>query len=152
MVHVDLSDVSNEFEVLPEGVYNATLVDAEVIERDDPDKFAYIKWEYKLTDKAGKAWNNTSLKPNALWKLRETLEALGEDPEALDDEEGFDLDPTDYIGEDVKLHLTIGSYRGKEKNEVEAVLPADVDIDDDKPAPKTTKKTATKKRRRRTVV
>lgn len=154
MVHVNLSDVSNDFEVLPEGVYDAVLVEAELIERDDPTKSPYIKWEYKLTDKAGKAWNNTSLKDTALWKLRETLEAFGEDPDLLDGDEGFDLDPTDYIGSEVRLHITIGTYRGKETNQVESVLPPGEG--EDEPAPKAKASTApaasSKKRSRRKVV
>lgn len=166
MVHVNLSDVSNEFEVLPEGLYNATLVDADLVERDDPDKYPYIKWEFKLTDKPGKAWTNTSLSPNALFKLRELLEAVGEDENLLDDEDGFDIDPSDYIGEDVTLHLTVGSWKGKAKNEVESVQPfeeqkkskkkatkkkaKDVEVDDDdddgdEPPPK---KKSRKKRRK----
>lgn len=164
MVHVNLSDVENEFEVLPEGLYNATLVDTDVVERDDPDKYTYIKWEFKLTDKPGKAWTNTSLSPNALFKLRELLEAVGEEEDVLDDEEGFDIDPADYIGEDVTLHLTVGSWKGKAKNEVEAVLPLqeektsrkkkkkakDVEDDDDDEVEE--KPTRKKKKSRRRVV
>jgi hypothetical protein len=155
MVHVNLSDVQTEFEILPEGLYNATLVDAEIIERDDPDKYPYVKWEFKYTDQSGKAWTNTSLSPNALWKLRELLDAVGEDEEILDDEEGFDLDPTDYIGEEVTLHITVGSYKGKPTNQVEEVLA----LQEEKASKK--KKTAsaskgkgggTSKKRRRKVV
>ncbi len=147
MVHVNLSDVQNEFEILPEGMYNATLIDAEVIEQEEP-KYPYIKWEYKYDDKGGKAWNNTSLSPNALFMLRATLEALGEDEDVLDEEEGFDIDPTDYIGEEVTLHITIGSYKGRETNNVQAVL-ARQDV---KAESKASKKGGTSKKRRRKVV
>lgn len=121
MVHVNLSSVASSL-ILPAGPYPASIADAELVEPRDEGKFPYIRWTFQLTDKPGKAWTNTSLKPNALWKLRELLEAVGADTAMLDNPEGFDFDQTDYIGEDVILVLEIGVYEGKERNEVSRVL------------------------------
>jgi len=123
VVHVNLSDVSDEFEVLPEGVYAATLTDVELVEQDDEGKFPYFKCEFKLDDHVGRAWRNLSISPKAAFFLRQALEAFGEEEGVLDDEDGFDLDITDYIGTEVALHLTIEPYRGKDSNTVSEILP-----------------------------
>jgi hypothetical protein len=155
MVHVNLSDVGDggEFEVLPSGVYEATLIDAKEVPPKEEGKFPYINWEFKLNDHPGKAWTITSFSPKALWKMKEVLSALGEDPEVLNDPDGFDLDPTDYFGEEVNLVLKIGTNQsGKERNEVDEVLSIDGGAADEKRKPATkAKKGAAKKKRRRSI-
>jgi hypothetical protein len=153
MVHVNLSDVSDDkFEVLPTGVYEATLIDATEVPPKEEGKFPYINWEFKLNDHPGKAWTITSFSPKALWKMKEVLTAFGEDEEVMNDPDGFDLDPTDYFGVEVRLALTIGTNQnGKERNEVDEVLPLE-GVSSEKRGEKTTaKKAAATKKRRRSI-
>jgi len=81
---------STGFEALPEGMYLGTLVDVEV---RDGQKGPYWSWKFGdlisvEDDKPypGHQWVNTSLTPEAAWKLKETFEAFKVAPDTDTDE------------------------------------------------------------------
>jgi len=71
---------SKSFEALPEGLYLGTLMDVEVKQGGKGDY-----WSWRFSDLIaveddqqypGSQWVNTSLTPEAAWKLKETFEAF----------------------------------------------------------------------------
>jgi hypothetical protein len=88
----------------------------------------YLSWEFKVDSgkyKNRKIWDNTSLQPQALWKLRGLLECMG-----LDVEDGeFEIDLGDLEGELVGAEIVNEKYEGKDKPKVANYMPAE-DVDD----------------------
>ncbi len=145
MVKVNFSDVQ-DFSPLPAGVYPAILDDVTFKDQaDKPGKFPYVNWEFVLTDEheGRKIWCINSFSPKSLFRLHKTLVAFGEEPGELDGE--FEFEPTDYIGAEVNLVLTVGlNDKGKERNEVDTVLPVG-----DAPEPAKESKDGKKKKKSR---
>jgi hypothetical protein len=108
---------------MPEGLYQGTLQDVEV----RPGKVAdYWSWRFgELVaiedDKPwpGSLWENTSLSPNAEWKLKEVFDAFGS---------STDTDTDTLLGKTVWLVVSqrtieSGARMGQLGNQVERVLP-----------------------------
>lgn len=118
---------SVDFSPLPPGIYAARLmaVDATKSGPEGP----YWSWEYQVTAdpfKGRKLWVNTSLADNALFKMKETFEALGFT---------LDSDTDEMCGTPCKLLVTQrviekGTRAGEKGNNVDRVMPAG-DGDDD---------------------
>jgi len=119
---IDFSSVS-ELELLPTGVYPAVVVAVELREsKSGPDP--YLNWTFELTSEAylgRKVWLVTGLGSRALWKLKDTLEALGET--GLTGE--VELDPAKFIGKTCRVVVTQEVYNGQTRNRVDSVLPAE---------------------------
>jgi len=142
-ISVNFEGVEAGGKAVPDGTYRAAVESVSMEESSGGND--YLKWTWKITEgaaKGAKVWDNTSLQPQALWRLKGLLESLGEDD--LDGE--FDLDPEKYIGEEAVLEITNEEYEGKQKPRVTAFMsnmPAkDDDEDEKKPAKK---KAASKK-------
>jgi hypothetical protein len=100
---VDFTDVEGGFEVLPEGTYRA-VVDA--IERQTSQRSGepMLVWQYKVTEGKHKGtivYDFTSLQKQALFRLKQRLQALGY--EVPDGPLTFDTD--DLIGTPVVLQV-----------------------------------------------
>lgn len=105
-----------DFKALEPGPYEATLQAVEV-KMAQNGKFPYWAWTFKLTDYPGKQWVNTSLSPDALWKLKETFTAFGVSP---------DTDTDELVGKSVILMLSqTVDPKGNLRNQVDRVLPID---------------------------
>lgn len=95
-----------------DGRWKAYPTSCELKETDEGNEYLSFKW--KVTsgpDKGAVIWDNCSLQPQALWRLKTLLEVWGEDvPDGA-----MDLDPDDMTGEDKEIVIEIANekYRGK---------------------------------------
>lgn len=133
-ISVDLSDAEG-FKVLPEGP--ATLTVNKVTEEEGSESGApYLKWEFDAESEdgsKGKVWENTSLQPQALFKLRGLLEALGYDIP----DKALDLDLDELEGLQCGADLEHEEYKGKTKAKVSQYYGLeDAPDEPEEPAPK----------------
>lgn len=141
---LDFSEVEATSFALPNGQYVLSVTSVEK-KRSESSGNDYLSWEYKVSEgkhKGKKVWDNTSLQPQALWRLRGLFEAMGIDIE--DGEIEVDLD--DLEGESVGVDIENEKYQGKDKPRIVNFIGVD-DVDggeeeaeeeeeEEKPAPK----------------
>jgi len=123
MALIDFKNVSSD-NALPEGRYQVEVENIEF--REDKN---YYNWTFKVISAidpenegkyAGrKVWECTSLKENALWKLKSYLLALGADEVDLENE--FNFEAADYIGMTSLALITQREYNSKVVNSVDLV-------------------------------
>ncbi len=108
---------------VPDGDYLCE-VDEVTLETSQESGQDYLRWVFKIVDgkcKGSRIWDNTSLQTQALWKLRQLLEALGVDvPEGP-----LELETEEYIGLPATLTVQNEKYQGKDYPRVVAYAPAD---------------------------
>ena len=110
-IKLDFSDVdTGRFGVLPNGLYGATIAKI-TQEKGKSSGKPYLAFVLKLhpdedrgAKKGQQVYDNYSLQPKALWKLKQLLVRLGWSKEELEDE--IDFDPSDLIGREVVVELT----------------------------------------------
>lgn len=101
-------DFSNTESKLKPGEYLGTV--EEVTVETSQSNTEYLKWKFKL-DEGGIAYYNTSLQPQALWNLRNLLEALGvEVPNSA-----LDIDMEDLLGRELMILIDLEEYEGKKR-------------------------------------
>jgi len=97
---------------LPEGEYIVEVAD---LTSEDGQEHPYLKWKFRVAEgdkKGGILYYNTSLAPQALWNLRNLLEALQAD--IPDDETEMDTD--DYLGMKMVAVVEHDTYEGKRQS------------------------------------
>lgn len=115
--------------LLPEGVYQFEVID---IERKvgESSKEPYLAFELAVADdgefKGTKCWDNFSLQPQSLWKLRGFLDAAGQ--ETVDGPMDLDLD--ELVGLVVEAEVFHETYKGKDKHRIGSYLVSDGATDD----------------------
>jgi hypothetical protein len=130
---VNFADVDS-FEPLPEGTYDIEIDKVEV-RRNKADDGDYLNWELVVIDgeyENRRLWMITSLKPTALFRLKQVLEDLGmleDDDEEMDIEYDDDVDPSTSGGPRVLYPELEGiegvaqvkneMWEGRERNRVE---------------------------------
>jgi hypothetical protein len=127
---------------IPEGAYPAKVVGAEIKSSKQSGE-DYVEWKFEVLsgDCEGRvAYFNNSLQPQALWRLRETLEALGvEVPDGA-----MDIDPDEYVGCEAEISVIESEYEGKRQSKIDDVLPLSKKgrrkVKDEDDAPKTRRK------------
>jgi hypothetical protein len=155
-VKVDFTGVEvNSFDV-PDGPYVFNVAAVTQKKSQESGQF-YLSWELKVDDgpyKGRKVWDNTSLQPQALWKLRGMLEAMG-----MDIEDGeFEIDLEEMQGQLVGGEVVNEKYQGKDKPRIagymspDEVDAAETDEDDQQeeesePPKKSSKSAATTKKK-----
>lgn len=110
-VVVDLSGVTSRT-VPTEGIYSVKVEDIESTESSTGNPL--LKWVFVITDgkfKGSKLFENTSLQPQALFKLKSVLEGLGVDIP----KKAFDLDITSLIGLTAEVDVVTEKYEGNKK-------------------------------------
>lgn len=116
-ISVDLSGVEGDFPLLSEGPATLTVV-AITEEEGQESGQPYLKWEMDGEGddgSKGKVWENTSLQPQALFKLRGMLEAFGfEIPD-----KAMDIDLDELIGCQCGGDIVHEEYKNKPKAKVE---------------------------------
>jgi hypothetical protein len=124
-IAIDMSGVGDGgFPVLAEGVYPGHVDKIELSPKPGPSGFHYLKFTYQ-SDEGSKRnlFANYSLSPQALWKLKQDLTALGvEVPEGE-----FEFEPADVLGLKCQLRVSIKPHYknpDQDDNELEEVLPA----------------------------
>jgi hypothetical protein len=137
-IHVNLSKSEAGRDPLPTGTYSGSVTTSEQRQAEGKD-YPYLNWEILVEvpdEKPRTLYLITTLAPHALFRLKELLLACGEDPEALNAEEGFDFDPEDYYGAEVIVTVGTESFEGTLRNRIKRITAADVPVrKSTKPAP-----------------
>jgi len=125
-----VAEAESSFPLIPEGVWPAMLKGVESKETRAGDS-TYWRWEYEVhyeddkgVDRTGKQWDNTSLKDEAEWRLKQVFEAYGVPS---------DTDTDDLVGKWVTLQINqapigAGSRKGEQGNNIVKVLPNDPEL------------------------
>ena len=83
-ITVDFTGVQSndgDFEPLPDGIYNVTVFEV-TVEENKAGTANYLNWQLKVLDEGYKnrrLFFNTSLLPQALWKLKQVLNRIAPD-------------------------------------------------------------------------
>jgi hypothetical protein len=115
-IRVDFSGVTN-FEPLPTGAYPVIIKKVELKDSSN-GPWQNLNWELEVIDgefTGRKLFLTTTLKPEGLFKLVELLEACGEEVQL----EELDLDPDAYVGRQLLVGVSVGSYNGKPSNNID---------------------------------
>lgn len=111
-VNVDLSGVEASRKTIPEGTYEVVVNEA--IQKDSRDGNPMIAFEFEVTEgahKGAKLYENCSLQPQALFKLKSVLLALGMDIP----NKAFDLNLRDLVGLTCEVEVGHEVYEGKKR-------------------------------------
>jgi len=122
IINLDMSKTENN-NLIPEGEYQAFVYDVAQRQNKAGDGF-YLNWQFKIQggDSEGKlVFHITSLKDNALFKLRELLEAIGY---SVPTDGQLELDTDDLMGKKCTLVIGHREYQGKQQNEIREILTA----------------------------
>lgn len=129
-VKVDLSGVESSRKAIPEGSYTVSVNDAK-IETSSKSSADYIAFEFEVIEgdhKGAKLFHNCSLQPQALFNLKNVLEALG----FTIPKKAFDLELSELLGLECEVEVGHETYDGKKKARiVEFINLEDGDEDDD---------------------
>lgn len=125
-LHLDFTGVSSGFEPLPVGILRAEVESVErQVSRSSGQPM--LAWTFRITEpglEGRKAFYNTSLQRQALWKLKKALRALGWSSEELSGP--LNLDPHDLVGQECALVIAADRDRdGNPVTRVRDLLPAD---------------------------
>lgn len=114
---VNFSGVESGGRKCPDGEYQAEITSAEVEEAKSGNDMIVVKW--KITEgkfKGTVLYDNVSLVPQALWKMKTLLEAIGIDPQEED------VAASEYASEMVEKTATIlvtnETYEGEQRPKV----------------------------------
>jgi len=120
IINVDWSQAeTSSFEPVEPGNYVATCTNVKLSDKAGPSGSHYLEVEFTGEEPKRKYWTNLSLSPKGLWKLKETLVAMG--IEVDDDLQALDTD--DMVG--VKVTLEVGQEPGyKDPSKIQNVVTA----------------------------
>lgn len=111
-VNVDLSGVETSRKAIPEGTYEVVVNEA--TQKDSRDGNPMIAFEFEVAEgahKGAKLYENCSLQPQALFKLKSVLLALGMDIP----NKAFDLNLRDLVGLTCEVEVGHEVYEGKKR-------------------------------------
>lgn len=111
-VNVDLSGVETSRKAIPEGTYEVVVNEA--TQKNSRDGNPMIAFEFEVTEgahKGAKLYENCSLQPQALFKLKSVLLALGMDIP----NKAFDLNLRDLVGLTCEVEVGHEVYEGKKR-------------------------------------
>lgn len=114
---IDFSGVEAGTTLVPEGSHPATVEEVSLEESSEGNE--YLKWTYKVKPEGGgggRVWDNTSLQPQSLWRLKGLLEVLGID--GLDGELEVDDIIAEVAGAELTVEISHETYQGKPKARV----------------------------------
>lgn len=122
-VKVNFDDVESSDFSIPNGSYVLTVTGVEK-KKSEQSGNEYLAWEFKIAEgkhKGKKVWDNTSLQPQALWRLRGLLEAM-----QVDISEGeFELELDEFDGETLGVVIENEKYNGKDKPRIVSFMLVD---------------------------
>jgi len=117
-IKVDFSELEERStEILP-GKYRARI---EEITKEEGQKAPYLKWKLKIVSGEAKGLHInhiTSLAPNALFNLRDTLIAL----DIKVPKSAVTIDSNKFIGKTIGIEVAMRPYEGKEYPNVKKVF------------------------------
>ena len=111
-INVDLSGVEASRKAIPEGTYEVVVNEAN--QKDSRDGNPMIAFEFEVAEgahKGAKLYENCSLQPQALFKLKSVLMALGMDIP----NKAFDLNLRDLVGLTCEVEVGHEVYEGKKR-------------------------------------
>lgn len=114
-VNVDLSGVEASRKTIPEGTYEVVVNEA--TQKDSRDGNPMIAFEFEVAEgahKGAKLYENCSLQPQALFKLKSVLLALGMDIP----NKAFDLNLRDLVGLTCEVEVGHEVYEGKKRSRI----------------------------------
>lgn len=120
----NMQDVQTGFEPLPAGDYQLKIVECE-LKTSEKSGNDYLAWKFEVAegDLLGRAiWDNTSLLPQALWKLKGLLVAAGV---PFDEGEDGGFNSEDALGEIVTARVIVEEGQSGPRNSIKAYLPSD---------------------------
>lgn len=112
LVNVDLSEVEVSRKAIPEGTYEVVVNEA--TQKDSRDGNPMIAFEFEVVEGAqrgAKLYENCSLQPQALFKLKSVLLALGMNIP----NKAFDLNLRDLVGLTCEVEVGHEVYEGKKR-------------------------------------
>lgn len=127
-VNVDLSGVETSRKTIPEGTY--TLVVDSATQKSSREGNPMIAFEFSVAEgkyQGSKLYENCSLQPQALFKLKSVLIALGMDIP----NKAFDLDLKDLIGLTCEAEIGHETYEGKKRARILEYIDPNDDEDGD---------------------
>ena len=124
MPRLDFTNVTSDFEAIPAGIYEATVFDCE--EKMSKTNNPMLVFNYAIQGgefDARRIFDNCSLQPQALFKLKEAIEAI------LDQDASGEIDitPIDFVGKPCKIKVIQEEYEGRMQNRVKKIYPIDYD-------------------------
>lgn len=134
-VNVDLSEVEVSRKAIPEGTYEVVVNEAKTANSREGNPM--IAFEFEVAEgahKGAKLYENCSLQPQALFKLKSVLLALGMDIP----NKAFDLNLRDLVGLTCEVEVGHEVYEGKKRarilqyNDPEEVQDEDSDEEEGK--------------------
>jgi len=127
-ISVDLSGVETNRKAIPEGQYTVVVNTAEHAESQSGNPM--IKFEFEVTEgaqKGAKLYENCSLQPQALFKLKSLLLGLGfEIPK-----KAFELDLEELVGLTCDVEVGHEKYEGKTRARILSYLDPNEEDDDE---------------------
>lgn len=111
-INVDLSEVEVSRKAIPEGTYEVVVNEA--TQKDSRDGNPMIAFEFEVVEGAqrgAKLYENCSLQPQALFKLKSVLLALGMNIP----NKAFDLNLRDLVGLTCEVEVGHEVYEGKKR-------------------------------------
>lgn len=127
-VSLDLSGVETNRKAIPEGQYTVVVNSAEMAESQAGNPM--IKFEFEVTDgknKGAKLYENCSLQPNALFKLKSLLIGLG----FSIPKKAFDLDLNELVGLTCDVEVGHEKYEGKVRARILSYIDPEDSEDED---------------------
>jgi len=111
VISVDFTGVESGGRPVPDGSFKAEITSFEQEESSTGNDMIVCK--FKILQGKGKGttvYDNLSLQPQALFRLKSLCEALG-----IDADGAADLDPDDFVGQEVILDIENETYEGKKR-------------------------------------
>lgn len=108
-VNVDFTGVEGGRRNCQDGEYILEVIEIE--EKKSGEGNPYLAWKWKIAEgehKGVTVYDNTSLQPQALWRLKGLLECLGVDTSGK-----LKMDPKRYLKKKLKAQLLNETYQGK---------------------------------------
>ncbi len=115
-IDVDFTGVESGGRAVPDDQYLLKVVEAEHKQNQAKDGYL-INWKYKVVNgpyAGATIYDNTSLKPQALWRLRSLMDCFGMNPP----DGKFKLDLDEVIGKTVVVDIVNETYQGKERPKI----------------------------------
>ena len=117
-ISINLAGVEAGGRKVPEGEYIVEVTSFE--EKESSNGNPGLSWKWKVVEgdyKGATIWDNTSLLPQALWRLKNLLDCLG-----IDTSGEVNLVAKEILGKRALVEISIETYQGKERSRITQFL------------------------------
>ena len=118
-ISVDFTGVESGGRAIPDDDYLLEVVSCE--EKESGDGNPYLAWKWKVVEgsvKGATLYDNTSLQPQALWRLKMAMECMGMDVNSGK----MSISPESFKGKRAFCSVGNEKYQGKDKPRITAFL------------------------------